>query len=51
LAQDTKISEHIVLGRRADPEDLTGAAVFLAPEASDYITGQAIFVNGGWLSM
>ncbi|HID10704.1 MAG TPA: SDR family oxidoreductase, partial [Candidatus Latescibacteria bacterium] len=32
------------------PEDLAGAAVFLASEASDYITGQTIFVDGGWLS-
>ena len=51
LAQDTEISEYIALGRWADPEDLSGAAVFLASTASDYITGQNIFVNGGWLSM
>ncbi len=51
LAQDTEISEHIALGRWADPEDLKEAAVFLASAASDYITGQNIFVNCGWLSM
>ncbi len=45
-----EISSRIPLGRWADPEDLAGAAVFLASDASDYITGQVIFVDGGWLS-
>jgi 2-dehydro-3-deoxy-D-gluconate 5-dehydrogenase len=45
-----EISGRIPLGRWADPEDLAGAAVFLACDASDYITGQVIFVDGGWLS-
>ena len=46
-----EITGRIPLGRWADPEDLAGAAVFLASDASDYITGQTIFVDGGWLSM
>ncbi len=46
-----EISDRIPLGRWADPEDLAGAAVILASDASDYITGQTIFVDGGWLSM
>ncbi len=46
-----ELSGRIPLGRWADPEDLAGAAVFLASDASDYITGQTIFVDGGWLSM
>ncbi len=40
----------IPLGRTGLPEDLAGAAVFLASEASDYITGQIINVDGGWLA-
>jgi 2-deoxy-D-gluconate 3-dehydrogenase len=47
----TEITNRIPLGRWADPDDLVGAAVFLASDASDYITGQTIFVDGGWLSM
>jgi 2-deoxy-D-gluconate 3-dehydrogenase len=46
-----EITSRIPLGRWAEPEDLAGAAVFLASDASDYITGQTIFVDGGWLSM
>ena len=46
-----EITSRIALGRWAEPEDLAGAAVFLASDASDYITGQTIFVDGGWLSM
>jgi len=40
----------IPLGRTGLPEDLGGTVVFLASEASDYITGQIIFVDGGWLA-
>jgi len=46
-----EITNRIPLGRWADPEDLAGAAVFLASDASDYITGQTIFVDGGWLAL
>jgi 2-deoxy-D-gluconate 3-dehydrogenase len=47
----TEITGRIPLGRWADPEDLAGAAVFLASDASNYITGQTIFVDGGCLSI
>lgn len=36
-------------GRPGVPSDLAGATVLLASDASDYITGQTIFVDGGWL--
>jgi 2-deoxy-D-gluconate 3-dehydrogenase len=45
------ISSRIPLGRWAEPEDLAGAAVFLASPASDYITGHVLFVDGGYLAM
>ena len=40
--------EKIPMGRLAAPEDLQGAAVFLACEASDYITGSDILIDGGY---
>lgn len=38
----------IKLGRYAAPEDLVGPALFLASEASDFVTGHTLFVDGGW---
>jgi 2-deoxy-D-gluconate 3-dehydrogenase len=40
----------IPLGRTGLPEDLAGTAVFLASPASDYITGQTIILDGGWMA-
>lgn len=45
-----KLVDHIPLGRTGIPEDLAGTVVFLASKASDYITGQVIYVDGGWLA-
>jgi NAD(P)-dependent dehydrogenase (short-subunit alcohol dehydrogenase family) len=35
-------------GRNGQPSDFVGTAVFLASPASDYITGQLVFVDGGF---
>jgi len=39
------------LGRWGQPEDLVGAAVLLASRAGDFITGQIIYIDGGWLAL
>ena len=37
--------------RWGKPEELVGTAVFLSSRASDYVNGQIIYVDGGWLSV
>ena len=44
------ILNRIPAGRWGLPEDVAGAAVFLASEASNYINGYTIAVDGGWLA-
>jgi 2-deoxy-D-gluconate 3-dehydrogenase len=44
-----KILERIPAGRWGEPEDLAGAAVFLASRASDYVNGHILVVDGGWM--
>ena len=40
----------VALGRLGTPADLAGTAVFLASSASDYVTGQLIYVDGGYMA-
>jgi NAD(P)-dependent dehydrogenase (short-subunit alcohol dehydrogenase family) len=41
------LEERIPLGRVADPEDAVGAVLFFCSPASDYVTGQVLYVGGG----
>ena len=44
-----KYEEKIPMGRLGTPEDMATTAVYLAADASSYVTGQMIYVDGGWL--
>jgi len=45
-----QINARIPAGRWGTPEDLKGAVVYLASAASDYMHGQVLVVDGGWMS-
>jgi 2-deoxy-D-gluconate 3-dehydrogenase len=49
-AREAAIRDRIPAGRWGRPEDLVGAAVFLASAASDYVNGHVLAVDGGWLA-
>jgi gluconate 5-dehydrogenase len=44
------VDSRIPMKRWGMPDDLAGAAVFLASDASGYLTGQILYIDGGWLA-
>lgn len=54
LLEDEEVSEQMLantpIGRFGEPKDIASAAVYLASEESDFVTGETMFVEGGWLS-
>tara|TARA_B100000287_G_scaffold355201_1_gene345748 strand:- start:4659 stop:5369 length:711 start_codon:yes stop_codon:yes gene_type:complete len=45
-----KIEERTILGRWGEPQDLVGTVIYLLSSASSYVTGQDIYVDGGYLT-
>ncbi|MGV8832990.1 MAG: SDR family NAD(P)-dependent oxidoreductase [Devosia sp.] len=48
-AYEKRIYEHQAIQRRGSPADIANALMFLASDASSFITGQTINVDGGWV--
>ena len=48
--REKEILDRIPAGRWGTPEDLAGAVVFLASQASNYVNGYTLAVDGGWLA-
>jgi gluconate 5-dehydrogenase len=45
---DAWVKGNVPLGRWGEPLELVGTAIFLASEASSYINGHTVYVDGGW---
>jgi NAD(P)-dependent dehydrogenase (short-subunit alcohol dehydrogenase family) len=54
MRESKVISENLLrrtpMGRFGKPEEVVGAALYLASDGSSYVTGQTLFVDGGWLA-
>ncbi len=48
--RSAEISKRIPAERWGEPEDLSGAVIFLASAASDYVNGTILTVDGGWMA-
>jgi NAD(P)-dependent dehydrogenase (short-subunit alcohol dehydrogenase family) len=47
---EQQIKKRIPLGRLAQPADVADAVTFLLSEKASFITGQSLYVDGGWLA-
>jgi NAD(P)-dependent dehydrogenase (short-subunit alcohol dehydrogenase family) len=47
---DAWVTERAPVGRWGQPQDIVGTAVYLCSPASDFVTGQLLYVDGGWMA-
>jgi gluconate 5-dehydrogenase len=43
-------SDRTMMGHWGEPNDLIGVMIFLASDASKYVTGQDFYIDGGWVA-
>lgn len=48
--RNRQVMERIPFGRWGKPEDFVGPIIFLASQASDYVCGECLTVDGGWMA-
>ena len=49
-SENQKRKNRTIMNKWGQPSDLVGASIFLASEASSYMTGSEIVIDGGWLA-
>ncbi|HYR87143.1 MAG TPA: 3-oxoacyl-ACP reductase family protein [Terriglobia bacterium] len=51
VARRDALLRQVPLGRLGKPEEIVGAAIYLASDAASFVTGQTLNVDGGWLAL